>query len=165
MFAWRSHEPTPAPVPERCGAPSERIHAHHPCPGCIPTVRVPVPYPPSHPQGCTPTSNPPGLHPGLICGAPSERIHPHHPCPGPIPTIHVPDAYPPSHPQGCTLGWYAALLQSASMPTTRVPDSPPPSVFRIHPHHPIPRVAPWADMRRSFRAHSCPPCLPQRGDM
>jgi len=32
-----------------------------------------------------------------------------------------------AHPQGCTLGWYAALLQSAPIPTVRVPHPSPPS--------------------------------------
>ena len=45
------------------------------------------------------------------------------------------------------------------IPAIRVPDASPPSMSRIHTHRRIPRVAPWADMPRSFRAHPCPPSV------
>ena len=64
-----------------------RIHTHHPCPRCIPTIPVPGAYPPS-----------------------VFRMHTHHPCPGCIPTVRVSDSSPPSHPQGNALGWYALTL-------------------------------------------------------
>ena len=116
--------PHPRPndaVPERCGAPSERIRTRHPCPGCMPAV---------------PSS---GLHPGLVCGAPSERIHTHRPCPGCMPAVRVPRVAP----------W-------ADMRRSFRAHACPPSVSRTHSHRPcpgcmpavrVPRVAPWADMR------------------
>ena len=58
-----------------------RIHTHHPCPGCIPTIQSP------------------GLHPGLVCVDPLGHME----CCGAHP-------YPSFHPQGCTLGWYALTL-------------------------------------------------------
>ncbi len=95
------HPPAPERLParERCGArtmrrsfrahpypPSvSRMHTHHPCPGCKPTI----PFP--------------GLHPDRVCvdplgqmepGAPAERIHTHHPCPGRIPTVPFPGLHP-----------------------------------------------------------------------
>jgi len=52
--------------PEQCGAPSERIHTNHPCPGSIPSIRVPDAYPPSVSRIHTSIPSP-GLHPGLVC--------------------------------------------------------------------------------------------------
>ena len=114
-------------APERCGARTMRrsyrahpypssvslMHTHRPCPGCIPTVRVPDAYPPSVSRmhahrpcpGCMPTVRVPDACPSSV-----SRMHAHRPCPGCIPTVRVPDACPPSHPQGCTLGWYALPL-------------------------------------------------------
>lgn len=40
----------------RCGAPSERIHLHHPCLGCIRTLQSP------------------GLHPWLVCVDPLGQL-------------------------------------------------------------------------------------------
>jgi hypothetical protein len=90
----------------------------------IPTNRVPNPYPPSNPHGCTL-----GWYAALLQSAS-------------IPTIRVPDACPPSNPQGCTLGWYAALLQSASIPTDRVSDACAASMTRVHTHQPCPGSIP-----------------------
>ena len=71
---WSHHTPAPTPAPERCGAPSERIHTNHPCPGRILTVHV---------TDACPSSNPPGLHPGLVCVDPLGQMEP-----GVLPGLH-----------------------------------------------------------------------------
>ena len=59
-----THRPNPqtgAPLPPNRRAPTAkpaRLHTHHPCPGCIPTILSP------------------GLHPGLICVAPLGHMEP-----------------------------------------------------------------------------------------
>ncbi len=52
---WGSCDAPPQHPNRRAPTPKPaRLHIHLPCPGCIPTIRVPDAYPPSHPQGCTP---------------------------------------------------------------------------------------------------------------
>ena len=55
-------------APERCGAPSERIRTHHPCPGFRPIIQ------------------PPRLHPRLVCFDPLGQEQ----C-GRSPITHLPD--------------------------------------------------------------------------